>query len=92
MYAMKMSSNPTRVLEVLVTRYLSGEASAEEVKRLRPMLKDPAVSEWFAILRNRWEAAEARPMAKFDSRKAWRLISVDLRHALRVAPARRVKR
>ena len=86
---MNMSSTRTRSLEVLVTRFLSGEASADEVKRLRPMLKDPAVSEWFTILRNRWEAADARPTGKFDARKAWQRIAAELRQP--AAPLRRAK-
>lgn len=88
-YVMNMSSTRTRSLEVLVTRFLSGEASADEVKRLRPMLKDPAVSEWFTILRNRWEAADAKPTEKFDSRQAWRSISAELRHPPGATPLRR---
>jgi hypothetical protein len=72
-----------------VTRYLSGEASADEVKRLRPMLKDPAVSEWFATLRNRWETADQTPVEKFDSRQAWRRIAAELRHPPGGTPLRK---
>jgi hypothetical protein len=53
------------------------------------MLKDPAVSEWFTILPNRWEAADAKPTEKFDSRQAWRSISAELRHPPGATPLRR---
>jgi len=75
-----MSPTPTRSLEVLVTHFLSGEATADEIERLRPLLQDPAVSAWFTTLRNRWEAAKARPVEKFDAEIAWRRISAELRH------------
>lgn len=66
-------------LELLATRFLSGEATEAELEQLQTLLRDPARRDWFAALRSRWEAACPPPAGTFDVRAALRRLDAGLR-------------